>query len=142
MVKTVHKLVPVVLKSDQPQPHERPLGEIEPLAEFGFQLGVQPRDLLGTSLASPIQRYDRCVHSFVHRLQRTLLVLPHERGPEHGMSVEYHIPRAHERVIIQVTLQEIPVLHQVNPGAGIHERMKQHPLLHRRERIDRVDMVG
>ena len=42
---------------------------------------------------------------------------------------------------IHLPFYVVTVLHQVDAGAGIHQRVEQHALLHGRERINRLDVL-
>jgi hypothetical protein len=67
-------------------------------------------------------------------LQRLLKLFPEERGTQHRMTINGLLPCLLEGFDIQLPFQHAVELLKVDAGRGCIQAMKEHPLLHRRER--------
>ncbi len=56
------------------------------------------------------------------------------------MPVDDALPGAAEGFPIQTPFPGIKLLHEVNAGTGVHQRMEQHAFLHRRQRVTVLDL--
>jgi len=77
----------------------------------------------------------------VHDLQRSVESLPVEAGSEDAVPVDGALPGALQQGEIQRSLDGVAELHDAGASVRRVEGLEQHPLLHRRQREDVLDLT-
>ncbi len=114
-------------------------GRIEPARPILQEQSLQERFLLLAGELPPIVRRDRHLHPSSHDLQRTAGSLPGHVDAQAVVTIHHMLPCGLEGRTIEISPQGAGELLDVLAGAGRKQGVKQHPLLHRRERVDILD---
>jgi len=136
------ELVGVVGQPQQGQADEGRLGQVEAPSLLRREEGGQPALLLGRVQPAPVLLCDSHIDLAAHDLDGFLQPLPGERGAQDGMALHHALPGALERGDVQPAAQgSIELLH-VDAGLRREQAVKEHALLHRRERVKAFDVLG
>jgi hypothetical protein len=124
---------------DQHQAHQRRLAQVEAPLAVGAQECIELRRAIRAIKAAPVELLPGQRHLAQHDLQRLVLRLPHKRGPQHVVMPQRPLPGTAQSRHVDVR-QRDDQLRDIDPGTRVQQRMKQHPLLHRRQRIDSLEV--
>ena len=94
------------------------------------------------SVGAPIVLFPRHRHVTLHHLQQLIEPFPREGRAQDRVPLDHPLPRVPERFHIEVAMQGTRRLREIHAGLGRVQRVKQHTLLHRRQRIDGFDGFG
>ncbi len=135
VVAGIHQMPRVIGGAQHGQAQQWPLRQIKTLLTVGLRPVVKP----AFRLAARIQFDKGQRHLALHHLQR-LFALTDKTAAQHVVMVHRGLPCAAETRHIQ-PMDVHPQLVDVVARAFIEQRMKQHALLHRRQRVDIVDLA-
>src|SRR5215210_5810982 len=83
----------------------------------------------------------RCVDAPLHYLNWLCEIFPNEESPQDRVSLDDVTPRAFERGNIQLPTECVGYLFHVHARSRIGQAVKEHSLLHWRERIEVFDFA-
>ena len=126
--------------TDQPQVERRLVEQIETGLALGLVQGLQPGFLLGLRHIAPVQVLDGRAARLVDNLQHVLAHVPAERGAQGFMPGHHGLPGLGKALGVQFAVDAVAVLHVVEAGTRFQQGVQQHAFLHRRQRIDILDL--
>src|SRR5881392_1919178 len=126
--------------TEQCQSHQRGNIQLEPAAPFRLEISVQTGLLLTLRQTAPILLFALKAHVTVHLLTRQQSC-PVESGSQNRVPPRGAIPGLAKRCEMDFFGQGADDLFDVHSGVGCGEPVKEHSLLHRRERIAFLDIV-
>ncbi|KPW87861.1 hypothetical protein ALO92_200013 [Pseudomonas congelans] len=135
VVAGIHQMPHVIGGAQHGQAQQWSLRQIEALLTVGLHPVVEPAFWLATRIQLDKGHLDLTLH----HLQR-LLALADKTAAQYVVMVQRSLPGVAETRHIQPTNVH-PQLVDVVARAFIEQRMKQHALLHRRQRVDIVDLT-
>ncbi len=137
VVVGVDQVVALFVHTHQDQPQQGRLLQLETPPAFARGQLVES---LGERFATtPVMLGERQFEVFVDHLERLLqIALPEEAGAQDVMTVQRRLPGGAEARGIE-SMDVDPELVQVIAGSLLVERVEQHAVLHRRQRVDVLD---
>ena len=123
----------------EPEAHERRRPEVEALAAIRGQVGLHPRPPLVVAQLAPVLVTHRDRRLPPHRLERALDAFPEEARPQDRVTRHDRLPRPPEAREVQLALQSAAHLRHVRALTRLVERVEEHPLLERSQRIEVLD---
>ncbi|VVN28723.1 hypothetical protein PS623_04669 [Pseudomonas fluorescens] len=135
-----HEPVTLVGHAHQAQVERRLAEQFE--ARFAFLL-VQRLQALLLGLViqlAPVLIVDGGVARLMDDLQHRFAGAPAERGTQGFVTGDYRLPGLGKALRLERAVDAVAVLHVVDAGARLEQGMQEHALLHRRHRVDVVDL--
>lgn len=133
----IDQVVAIVANADDLDALQRRLAQVEPAQAFGVGQLVERGGQLPP--LAPILVHQRHGQVLVNDLQRLLLALPQHTGAQHLVAVVDCLPGGPQPFGIQ-PLHIGTHLVDVVTTALLVQRVEQHALLHRRQRVDVFDL--
>src|SRR6185369_10627767 len=124
----------------QSEMHQRRYTETEFTSPSFFQVSLQTLPLFIPLKLSPIISLYFQLYPALDHLQRLGHALPGDPGTQNRVPVDDRSPRPLESINIQIPIQLTAQLRHIDAGVRLTQAMKEHPLLHGRERIDVFDL--
>jgi hypothetical protein len=78
----------------------------------------------------------------VDDLQHRLADVPVERSAQRFVAGDHGLPGLGEALGVEGAVDAVAVLHVVQAGARLQQGVQQHAFLHRRQRVDVLDLRG
>ena len=122
-------------RSDEGQPRERGLSEIEPLPAIGRQKLGKPAVPLTAIEIAPIKPYNGQVDLWLHFLQRLRAIQPSKRRSQDRVPLRCISPTLDQLVDINGLFQMRHNLLDIDAAAGSDGCMKKHSGLDRRNLV-------
>ena len=124
----------------QHQTQQRCMAQIESLLTLG--IGQRRKGCRLIVALTPVENAERQLHLFVHDLQRLRqFALPDETAAQNVLRSDGGLPCGAEALRVK-TLHIHAQLVDVLPRRLLVEGVEQQPLLHRRQRIDIIELTG
>ncbi|MNZ72265.1 hypothetical protein D3C78_906400 [compost metagenome] len=137
-----HEPVACRADTDQAQVERRLVEQVEAGLAFCLEQGLQLGLLLIFGHRAPVQELDRGAARRVDNLQHLRTDVPAERGTQGFVPSDHRLPRLGESLRIEFAVDTVAVLHVVQAGARFQQGVQQHAFLHRRERVQVLNLRG
>jgi hypothetical protein len=141
VVRAPDRSVLAIGEAEEGEAHERGAREIEAAAAVGVEELGEPRCLLGGRGAAEIVALDGEADLLADHLEGLLAALPDEGGAEDRVAIRHLLEGSDEGVDIDVAAQGEGALDHIDAAHRGIQRVEQHALLHRRQRIDVFDVL-
>ncbi len=92
--------------------------------------------------AAPVLVVHRQVARLVDDLQHRLAAVPAERGAQRFVARHHGLPGLGETLGVERAVDAVAVLHVVQASARLQQGVQQHAFLHRRQRVNVLDLRG
>jgi len=142
MVMAPQKAIGIFRDAHQSQPHEGRPRQVESLLAILAQQRSHLLVLVFFRQSAPIILVEAYGHLAMHSLQQLFHALPDERRAQDIVTIHHTLPGTLKGRHIQGTPQGAGRLFHIHASLRRDQRVKQHPLLHRRERIDGLDVLS
>ncbi len=117
------------------QAHERRHIQIKAASPFGLKAGLEAILLVMLRQTAPVLILKMKEDLTMHYLLRSVPILPPKAGPKNSVALDRALPGALEGRRVNSLPQNTEDLFDVHPRLAGRQMVKQHPLLHRRERV-------
>ncbi|KPB91315.1 Uncharacterized protein AC502_1352 [Pseudomonas syringae pv. maculicola] len=131
-----HEPIARFIDADQAQVERRLIEQIETSLALGLEQGLQARFLFVRKHITPVQIINRRAAWLVNDLQHGFANVPAERGTQRFVTGNHRLPGLGETLRVERAVDAVAVLHVIQAGAGFQQGVQQHALLHRRQRVD------
>ncbi len=135
-----HELVGLIVQAEEGQADQGRPGQIEALAAILAQISFKAGALFLRRKFSPILLDEGHRRRTVNDLDRLFQPLPGKGGAQDGVPVDHELPGSLEGGHVQLPTQDAAQLLHVDARSGRVEAVEQHALLHRRERVEDLDV--
>jgi hypothetical protein len=137
-----HHETGVVGQLYQREAQRRRLAQIEAAGAIRLEVSVAARRVLRDRDVAPVVALPFDRRCLAHDLERLLLLFPDEHAPQDAVAIGRQLPGALERRLIEPAARHPAQLLDVQPRHPVVQAVEEHPLLHRREGIDRFDVLA
>ena len=141
MMERPHDISALARNVDHRDAHQRRVSQIEPTRTVAPQKVDEPVFRLALRNGSPVMPLERHFRFAHHDLKRRIEPLEHEQRAENVVRGDRPVPGPAERGEIEGTVDRAGSLVDMHAARRIHQTVKQHALLHGRQRIDVGDLV-
>jgi hypothetical protein len=136
------ELVLVVAQTDEREAEQRRAREVEGAPLVRLEKFFEAAGALALLKPAPVVKLKRRLDLSVDDLHGRLDLLPVEGSAQDGVAADGLAPRAPEGVVVDGAPHRAAQLAVVDVRARGVEAVQQHPLLHRRELVDVLDVVS